>query len=40
VVALMTLGFTRAESMRAISKAKDSGATQIEDIIRLALQGM
>lgn len=40
VVALMTLGFTRSESERAISKAKANGATTIEDVIRLALQGM
>lgn len=40
VVALMTLGFTRAESVKAISRAKDAGAKDIEDIIRLALQGM
>lgn len=40
VVALMTLGFSRSESERAISRAKENGATSIEDIIRLALQGM
>lgn len=40
VVALMTLGFTRAESEKAISRAKQRGATEIEDIIRIALQGM
>ncbi|MDE6667370.1 MAG: Holliday junction branch migration protein RuvA [Clostridia bacterium] len=40
VVALMTLGFTRAESAKAISRAKDAGAKDIEEIIRLALQGM
>ncbi|MDE6355828.1 MAG: Holliday junction branch migration protein RuvA [Clostridia bacterium] len=40
VVALMTLGFTRAESEKAISRAKSRGATEIEDIIRIALQGM
>lgn len=40
VVALMTLGFTRAESEKAISRAKSHGATEIEDIIRIALQGM
>lgn len=40
VVALMTLGFTRSESEKAISRAKSRGATEIEDIIRIALQGM
>lgn len=40
VVALMTLGFTRAESAKAISRAREQGARDIEDIIRLALQGM
>lgn len=40
VVALMTLGFTRAESAKAIARAKERGAKDIEDIIRLALQGM
>lgn len=40
VVALMTLGFTRAESIKAISRARDKGAKDIEEIIRLALQSM
>jgi len=40
VVALMTLGFTRAESVKAISRAREKGANSIEDIIRTALQGM
>lgn len=40
VVALMTLGFTRGESVKAISRARANGAKEIEDIIRLALQGM
>lgn len=40
VVALMTLGFTRAESVHAIERAKSSGATSLEDIIREALRGM
>lgn len=40
VVALMTLGFTRAESEKAISKARASGATSVEDIIMVALRGM
>ncbi len=40
VVALMTLGFTRAESVKAIARARSQGAAEIEDIIRVALQGM
>lgn len=40
VVALMTLGFTRQESIKAIARAKDSGATSVEDIIMVALKGM
>ena len=40
VVALMTLGFTRAESEKAVSRARASGASSIEDIIRDALRGM
>ncbi len=40
VVALMTLGFTRGESAKAIARAREKGATEIEDVIRLALQGM
>lgn len=40
VVALMTLGFTRAESEKAISRAKSAGAGTLEDIIMLALKGM
>lgn len=40
VVALMTLGFTRAESEKAISRARANGATSVEDIIMLALKGM
>ncbi|MDE5721686.1 MAG: Holliday junction branch migration protein RuvA [Clostridia bacterium] len=40
VVALMTLGFTRAESEKAISRARASGAASVEDIIMLALKGM
>lgn len=40
VVALISLGFTRAESERAVSKAKASGAKSVEDIIMLALKGM
>ena len=40
VVALMSLGFTRAESSRAIERAKSAGASTIEDIIREALKTM
>ena len=40
VVALMTLGFTRAESEKAIARARANGATSVEDIIMLALKGM
>lgn len=40
VVALMTLGFTRAESEKAISRARANGASSVEDIIMLALKGM
>ncbi len=40
VVALMTLGFSRQESVKAIARAKDGGATSVEDIIMSALKGM
>ena len=40
VVALMTLGYTRTESERAVARAHASGASEIEDIIREALRGM
>lgn len=40
VVALMTLGFTRAESEKAIARARANGAESLEDIIMLALRGM
>ena len=40
VVALMSLGFTRAESSRAIERAKAAGASTIEEIIREALKTM
>ena len=40
VVALMTLGFTRSESEKAISRARANGAVSVEDIIMLALKGM
>ena len=40
VVALMSPGFTRAESSRAIERAKSAGASTIEEIIREALKTM
>lgn len=40
VVALMTLGFSRSESEKAISRARAKGASTVEDIIMLALKGM
>ena len=40
VVALMTLGFTRSESEKAIARARANGASSVEDIIMLALKGM
>lgn len=40
VVALMTLGFTRAESSKSVAKARSQGAQGVEEIIMLALKGM
>lgn len=40
VVALMSLGFTRAESVQAVKKAKVAGATTIEQAITFALKSM
>lgn len=40
VVALMSLGFNRSESERAVSKAKAGGAKTVEEIIMIALKGM
>lgn len=40
VVALMSLGFNRSESERAVSKAKADSAKDIEEIIRQALKIM
>lgn len=40
VVALMSLGFNRSESERAVSKAKAGGAKSVEEIIMVALKGM
>ena len=39
VAALMGLGFTRAESVQAVKKAHEKGATTVEDVIMKALQG-
>ena len=40
VVALMTLGYSRTESEKAIARARASGASSVEDIIMVALRGM
>lgn len=40
VVALMTLGFSRSESEKAIYRARAQGAQSVEDIIMIALKGM
>jgi Holliday junction DNA helicase RuvA len=40
VVALMSLGFTKAESVTAVKKAQDAGQTQIDKIIAFALKSM
>ncbi len=40
ISALMGLGFTRTESVQAIKKAHDLGATTVEEIIMKALQGV
>lgn len=39
VSALMGLGFTRAESTQAVKKARELGATSVEEVIMKALQG-
>ena len=39
VSALMGLGFTRTESVNAVKKARDLGATSVEEVIMKALQG-
>ena len=36
----MSLGFTRAESTKAIGRAHAQGAVAIEDVIRAALKSM
>ena len=40
VVALMSLGFTRAESVKAVERAHSEGASTLEDVIRAALRSM
>lgn len=39
IAALMGLGFTKSESAQAVKRARDNGATTVEDVIRKALQG-
>jgi Holliday junction DNA helicase RuvA len=39
VSALMGLGFTKTESVNAVKKARETGATGVEEIIMRALQG-
>ena len=39
VSALMGLGFTRTESANAVKKAREVGATSVEEVIMKALQG-
>ena len=40
IVALQTLGFSRAESVKAVAAAKQRGAAGIEEIIMQALKTM
>ncbi len=40
VVALISLGFSRAESERAVSRAKAQGAKSVDEVILYALKGM
>lgn len=40
IVALMTLGFTRAESQKAVLKAREGGANSVEELIMVALKSM
>ncbi len=40
IVALQTLGFSRAESAKAVAEAKANGASGIEQIIMVALKNM
>ena len=39
VSALMGLGFTKAESVQAVKRAREQGASSVEEIIMRALQG-
>lgn len=39
VSALTGLGFTRTESVQAVKRARENGATTLEEVIRKALQG-
>ncbi len=40
VSALMGLGFTKQESVRAVERAKAAGAKTVEEVIALAIRGM
>ncbi len=40
VVGLMSLGYTRAESVRAVRRAEEAGAESMEEIIMAALKNM
>ncbi|MGN1104651.1 MAG: Holliday junction branch migration protein RuvA [Candidatus Coproplasma sp.] len=40
IVALTSLGFSRAEAERAVIRAKNSGAKTVEEVIMTALKGM
>ncbi len=40
VAALMGMGFTRQESVRAVDRAKANGARSVEEILSLALRGV
>ena len=40
IAALAGLGFTRAEAMQGVQRAKKSGATSVEEIIMVALRSM
>ncbi len=39
ISALMGLGFTKSESAQAVKRARENGATTVEEVIRKALQG-
>lgn len=40
IIALMSLGFTKAESSNAIKKARESGVTNVNELIALALKNI